>query len=76
MVLLHISETVHHMIVVFDAHLYNDDIFSNIVIFQNYDFSGFYSVKGQKMTQNYQFQSVLLFIAGTVDHIEIFGTSL
>ena len=44
--------------------------------FQNYDFSGFYSVKGQKMTQNYQFQSVLLFIAGTVDHIEIFGTPL
>ena len=26
-------------------------------------------VKGQKMTHNYQFQSVTLYILGTVDHI-------
>ena len=31
-------------------------------------------VKGQKLTENYQFQSVTLYILGTVDHIiKIFG---
>ena len=29
----------------------------------------FRGVKGQKMTLNYQFQSVTLYISGTVDHI-------
>ena len=34
-------------------------------------------IKGQKMTQNYQFQSVTLFIARTVDHIiKIFSTQM
>ena len=32
-------------------------------------FGIFREVKGQKMTQNYQFQFVLLYISGTVDHI-------
>ena len=34
--------------------------FFKILIFQ---------VKGQKMAHNYQFQSVTLYISGTVDHI-------
>ena len=47
---------------------------ANFFIFQHFDFWGFRGggVKGQKMTYNYQFQYVLLYISGTVDHtIEI-----
>ena len=34
-------------------------------------------VKRQKMTQNDQFQSVMLYISGTVDHIiKVFGTQV
>ena len=45
--------------------------------FQNCIFGGFSGVKVQKMTLNYQFQSFMLFISGTVDHImEIFGTQV
>ena len=33
--------------------------------------------KGKKMTYNYQFQSVTLYISGIVDHIiKIFGTQV
>ena len=41
----------------------------NFSIFQNFDFWGFSGVKGEKMTYNYRFQYVLLYILGTVDHI-------
>ena len=41
----------------------------NVSIFQNFDFWGFSGVKGEKMTYNYRFQYVLLYILGTVDHI-------
>ena len=41
---------------------------ANFFIFQNFDFGVFIGVKGQKMTYNYQFQYVLLYISGTVDH--------
>ena len=33
-------------------------------------------VEGQRMTQNYQFQSVILHVSGTVDHIKVFFTKL
>ena len=43
--------------------------------FQNFDFWVFRGVKGQRMTQNYQFQTVTLCKSGTVDHIiKIFVT--
>ena len=36
---------------------------------------GMWRKKGKKMTYNYQFQSVTLYISGTVDHIiKSFGT--
>ena len=49
--------------------------------FQNSDFLGFLGggggVKGQKMTCNYQFQAVTLYILRTVDHImKIVGTQV
>ena len=40
---------------------------ANLLIFQNFDFGFFRRIKG-KIT-NYQFQFVLLYISGTVDHI-------
>ena len=44
-------------------------------IFPKFWFFGFLGRRGQKMTHNYQFQSVTLYISGTVDHIiKIFGT--
>ena len=75
---LHISETVPHMIVIFDTHVQNDDISSNF--FHFFEILTFWvfrreGVKGQKMTHNHQFQSVSLYISTTVDHIiKIFGT--
>ena len=42
---------------------------ANVFIFQNFDFRGFYEGKGQKMTLNHQFQFVLLYISGMVDHV-------
>ena len=42
-------------------------------IFPKFWFFGFLGRRGQKMTHNYQFQSVTLYISGTVDHtIKIF----
>ena len=35
-----------------------------------------FRVLGQKMTQNYQFQPIRLYISGIVDHIRIFGTQV
>ena len=46
-------------------------------VFKVLIFGDFRGVYGQKMTQNYQFQSVILYISGSVDHvIEIFGTQI
>ena len=39
--------------------------------FENFNFLVFRGLKGQKMTQNYQFQAVKLSISRTVDHIMI-----
>ena len=39
--------------------------------FENFNFLVFRELKGQKMIQNYQFQTVKLSISGTVDHIMI-----
>ena len=47
---------------------YIQQIFSYFKILKIVVFRG---VKGQKMTLNYQFQYVLLYISGIVDHIEI-----
>ena len=48
---------------------------ANYFILTKFWFFGFYGVKEQKTTQNYQFQPVALHISGTVDHIiKIFGT--
>ena len=47
--------------------------------FQNSVISGFLGggVKGQKLTHDYQFQFVTLYISRTVDHIiKIFGTQV
>ena len=73
-----ILETIHHMIAIFGSHFYNDHISSHFFhFFKILIFLVFSRVKGQKMTQNYQFQSVMLFISGTVDHIiVIFGTQV
>ena len=46
-------------------------------ICSNSHFVGLMAVKGQKVTHNYQFQSVTPFISITVDHtIKIFGTQM
>ena len=58
----------------FGTQRVNVDISRNFFIFQNFNFWVFRGVKGQKMTQNYQFQTVTLCISGTVDHIKIFAT--
>ena len=62
----------HHMIVIL-VHMCKMIISpANFFIFQNFDFSGvFRGVKGQKMTYNYQFQYVMFYISGTVEHIKI-----
>ena len=45
---------------------------ANLFIFQNFDFWSFiggWEGGGQKITYNHQFQYVMLYISGTVDHI-------
>ena len=60
--------TAHHIIGIFGTHV-QSSVFS---AFLGRGEGG--GVKGQKLTQNYQFQSVTLYISGTVDHIiKIFG---
>ena len=43
---------------------------ANFFIFQSFDFGVYIGVKGQKMTWNYQFQYVLPYVSGIVDHID------
>ena len=64
-----ISGTIHHMIVSFGTHVYNDHISSKFFYFSNLILGFLGGLKGQKMTWNYQYQYVLLYISGTVDHI-------
>ena len=47
--------------------------FSKILIFQVFRVGG--GVKGQKMTDDYKFQSVMIY-GISVDHINIFGTQV
>ena len=56
----------------------NDGISSNLFkFFKILILGSFTGVKGQKMTHNYQFQSVTLNISRTVDHIiKIVGTQV
>ena len=75
--------------IIFGAHVQKDGISNNFFLFyENSYFSEFFFfffflgqkggkrvVKGQKMTQNYRFQSTRLYISWTVDHIiKIFST--
>ena len=48
--------------------------FSKILIFQVFRVGGG-GVKGQKMTDDYKFQSVMIY-GISVDHINIFGTQV
>ena len=57
--------------IIFGAHVQKDGISNNFFLFyENSDFSEFFfffffwgGVKGQKMTQNYRFQSTRLYIS-------------
>ena len=49
--------------------------FSKILIFQVFRVGGGGGVKGQKMTDDYKFQSVMIY-GISVDHINIFGTQV
>ena len=67
-----ISGTVHH-ILWFLVHMCKMMISSKFFNFSKFWFWGFFrGVKWQKITLTYQFQNVLLYISGTVDHIRIF----
>ena len=57
------------MIVIFGAHVQNYDIPSKFFHFLKSCFLEFSGGKRAKMTSNYQFQYVLLYISGTVDLI-------
>ena len=49
--------------------------FFKILSFRRFRGGGWGGVKGQKVTHNYQFQSVTIYISRAVDHIiKIFGT--
>ena len=74
---VHISGAVPHMIVVFGTQVQNDDIFNNFFIFSKFSFWGFLEGRGQKITHNYQFQSITPYISRFVVHtIKIFGTQV
>ena len=66
-----ISGTVHHMIMIFGAHV--KWYLQLSLFFQNSDFR---VEKGQEMTQNYQIQSVMLHNSRVVGHINIFCTQV
>ena len=69
-VLLHISGTIHHVMVIYGTHVYNDNIsriffhFSKLWYLESLGW-----VKGQKMTQNNKNFSVSLLISGTIHHM-------
>ena len=77
-----LSQEPHLIWLSFLVHMCKMMIFPGIFfIFSKFWFSGFFGEgggdKGQKMTHNYQFQSVTLYFSGTVDHIiNIFGTQV
>ena len=60
--------------------LYTSMVVTLVIIFHFFKiliFWVFKGIKGQKMTQNYQFQSIILYISRTVNHIiKIFGTQV
>ena len=69
---LYISGTIHHMIFIYDAHVY-DNIFKFFFFFsfffQNLIFWVVRGVKGQKIVQNNKFLSVALHISRTIHHL-------
>ena len=68
-----ISGTVWHMIVIFGAHVQNDDISKHFFHFYEILIFGVVSeVKGQKMVQNCKkFCLVTCHISGTIHHMNV-----
>ena len=66
-----ISQELYIMLVIFGA---NDMSRKYFHFFKILIFGCFQVVKGQKMTQNCQIQSIMFHISGFLDHIKILGT--
>ena len=72
-VAFHISGSIHHMIVIYVMHVWNNNISRTIFhFFEILIFQVVRGVKGQKMfPSNKNILSVVLYISGTIDHMTV-----
>ena len=76
-VALSISGTIHHMIVIYGAKAWNDNISRCFFQFSNFDFPGCQGAERAKNAQNDENLSVARYISGTIHHmIFIYGTHI